>query len=193
MILTGALIAIVIYWAAFLTTSLTSQEQVLELNQEKRFCGFYLDCHLSASVTNVSRMKTLGPLPQPKTAAGLFYVVTVRIRSDAMRARMSFDNPEATVVDARGKQYERSVEAEAAWESAQGRAVPLAQEIEPGGHSYTKDLVFDLPQDIEQPSLLLSKGGRLERLTEMFLVGDEDSWLHKKVKFRLDRSQNIKE
>jgi hypothetical protein len=159
---TGGAIVFLIYAAAFLGVSLTSRERVLELKQEKRFCGFYLDCHLAASVTNVQRVKTLGQMPEQKTAAGIFYIVTVRIRSDAVGATLSLDHPAALVVDARGQQYRRALAAEALFEAAQGRAVPFEQELGPGGDSFTKDLVFDLPADVEEPALLLSKGGRLE-------------------------------
>src|SRR5712691_9539522 len=59
----GALIWAAAYAAILLTMSLTSQPRVLGLHEAKRFCGFYLDCHMGVSVEAVDTAKTIGARP----------------------------------------------------------------------------------------------------------------------------------
>src|SRR3712207_3746360 len=73
-----------VYAVFLVTVSLFSEEKLLNLNEPKAFCGFYLDCHLNAAVTNVRKTKTFGN----KTANGEFYVVRVKIFSDAKSATL---------------------------------------------------------------------------------------------------------
>ena len=181
----GALIWLGIYFAGLLAVSLTSRQHVLGLNQEKAFCGAYLDCHLSVAVVNVRQTKTLGEPPTQKIAAGAYYVVTTRISSDAVAAALPFENPNAIVADELGQNYYRSLEAESALEAQQGGVVPFEQTLE-HGMSYTKDLVFDLPANVQHPRLLVTEGHWLERLAELFLIGDEDSLFHKPTVIRLE-------
>jgi hypothetical protein len=49
------------------------------------------------------------------------------------------------------------------------------------GESYTTTLAFDLPADARNPSLLITEG---EWLTH-FVIGHENSPLHKHVRFQL--------
>ena len=160
------------YLSLLLAASLTSHEQDLGLNQEKDFCGFYLDCHLSLSVVNVA---------QTKTPSGVRHVITVKFRNNA-RPRSEGErpfvlkpyHPVAVVVDDEGRTYERFA----------GGGSPLVQPVA-AGNSYTAELVFDLPADVHHPRLAVTQGVRLERLIELFLIGDEDSLLHKRTTFRL--------
>ncbi len=50
---------------------------------------------------------------------------------------------------------------------------------------YTTKLVFELPADVRAPRLNIIEGHWLTRLSEFFLIGDEDSFLHKPTTFRL--------
>lgn len=169
------------YAAALLIVSLSSRERTLGLNEAKAFCGFYLDCHLHASVVNVQRTKALGHPSDQRAAQGVYCVVTVRISSDARRATLKPHYLTATVVDGPGNVYERSSEGEKALD----RAIPFEQSVGPGG-SYTKDIVFDLPSNVQNPRLLVTEGPWVERLVELFLIGDEDSLFHKKMWFQLE-------
>lgn len=177
-----------LYSGLLLGTSLSSREVVLGLNQEKHFCGFYLDCHLSVLVVSVAKTKTLGNPQQPlKTANGIYYIVTVKVASDARAATLRFENPIATVIDEQGRVYGRFIEGEQALEREQGRVVPFSQDVGPNySYTYAKELVFDLPTNLINPRLLVTKGHWVERLTELFLMGDEDSMFHKKAVFRLE-------
>lgn len=176
-----------LYSGLLLGTSFSSREVVLGLNQDKHFCGFYLDCHLSVLVVRVVKTRTLGNPQQPlKTANGIYYIVTVKVASDARAATLRFENPIATVIDEQGRVYERFIEGEQALERSQGRVVPFSQDVGPNYSStYSKDLVFDLPTNLKNPRLLMIQGHWFERLIELFLIGDEDSLFHKRTLFRL--------
>jgi hypothetical protein len=50
------------------------------------------------------------------------------------------------------------------------------------GESYQTTLVFDLPEGVQNPRLLLTDPWPVNRL----LIGHENSFFHKKVYFRLD-------
>lgn len=176
-----------VYFAILAAVSLTSKERVLGLNEEKHFCGFYFDCHMCASVVKVGTAKTVGKPPAQVTARGNFYIVTVKVASDAVRATLRFNDPAAIVIDQKGRKFARSLEAEAALEQARGVVVPFEQDLGPNHSSaFAKDLVFDLPADVLNPRLLVTKGWWDERLTELFLIGDEDSLFHKKTLFRVE-------
>ena len=166
------------YFGALLAVSLTSSEKVLGLNEEKKFCG--ADCDLAFSVINVTQTKTLGHQPDQKTAGGIFYLVAVKVRSDAARVTMTPDSPAAVVIDDQGREYRPSPEGQQALASVQGEDGPFARALAPGS-SYTKDLVFDLPSGVKNPCLFISEGGWMTRL----IIGDENSFFHRKTKIRL--------
>src|SRR3982751_4154889 len=69
------------YIIAFLMSSIFSEEKTLALNKPKEFCGFYLDCHIHTAVADVRKTKTIGD----KTANGEFYIVKVKVFSNAKR------------------------------------------------------------------------------------------------------------
>lgn len=136
--------------------SLLSRETVLAPGQAIRFCGVYLDCHLSAAIEQVR------VIPAPGNRAR--YVVRVRFASDAVRATLPLRDPRAELRDDRGRRL---------------RPVAGPREVRLGpGTSVAADYVFDGPADLIHPRLALSKGSLLERLSEKLLVGDPDSLLH---------------
>src|SRR5215468_2076581 len=83
------------YVAMLLGFSFFSTEATLTANEPKEFCGFYLDCHMHTSVTGVRRTKTLGD----RVATGEFYIVTVKVFSNAKRATLGLHTVDAHVVD----------------------------------------------------------------------------------------------
>jgi hypothetical protein len=168
------------YAALLVSTSLTSRERVLEPGEVKRFCGFYLDCHMGAALVDVRRVATLGTPPNEVRAAGEFHVVTLEVTSDARRATLGLHDPVATIIDDRGRVFHRSPLGERALASGVGPAIPLDQPVL-GSAQFTTPVVFDLPADARSPKLLLTDGPRVARVFEQFLVGDEDSFLHKRT------------
>ena len=180
----GALVWLGVYFALLLYFSLSSKEKTLAFNEPKEFCGFYLDCHLHAAVTEVKKLKTI----EPQTARGLFYVVQVKVFSDAQRATIGLLKPYARIKAADGLTYERDAAAEAAWEKANGPSVPLDKIVGPQGDSFSKTIVFDVPDDASQPRLQITEGYWIDAVLETVIIGDEDSLLHQRAKFSLDTS-----
>lgn len=181
-----ALGAVGIYFVLLVTVSLVTPQKVLGINEEKPLCGFYLDCHRLLSVIEVRTARFIGT-QQQQSAQGIYYIVTVRVRNNAKQADMQLTNPVAEIVDEKGKRWPRVLAAEELLERS--RSVSLTQPIKAGDY-FTKELVFDLPADVKVPALLFYENNWCQRATELFLIGDEDSLFHRRVKFRLDTSES---
>jgi hypothetical protein len=169
----GVAVWFVFYLAILLGFSLTSEEKQLALNEAKEFCGFYLDCHMHTTVTNVRKAKTIGN----KTANGEFYIVRVKVFNTAKAATLGFGGLKLHVIDADGRRYPHSVEVEA--------PEPWFVRPVPAGESFERDVVFDLPPNVKQPRLDMHDD---QSLIEKFVIGDEDSMFHKRAYFRLEGS-----
>jgi hypothetical protein len=178
-------LAVALYSCAMLGFSLASGARVLARGEEKHFCE--IDCHLAYSVVDVRREKSLGAGQSLATARGEFLVVTLRTRFDetTISARRGdgelYPNPRAaTVFDSEGRAYSPSEEGSRALASAGAAGTPIATPLRPG-ESYTTELVFDLPEGARDPLLLVNESD----LTTRFIIGHENSPLHKKTEFKL--------
>jgi hypothetical protein len=160
------LVGVAAYGALLLGTSLGSRERILARGETLRFCGFYLDCHLGLTVEGVDRRDTL----QGVRARGEFYVVRLRVSSDARRATLRPTPPVFAVVDADGTHYPPAEHLD----TGPRRMPPL-----PAGGSHTMEVVFDLPREIREPRLRVRSTRGIERFLEAVLVGDDDSILHR--------------
>lgn len=173
------------YLAAILIFSLASHETLLARGDEKHFCE--IDCHLAYSVANTRQSKTLGNLPNQSTAQGAYTVVTIKTRFDENTISprrgdgLLYPNSRSlTLVDERGNKYPPSAEGQRALETTQSSGTRLTTPLRPG-ESYTTEVVFDLPADTKASMLLINEG---ELLTH-FVIGHENSPLHKKTGFQL--------
>jgi hypothetical protein len=175
-VLGGVGVWLFFYFALLFGFSAASEERNLGLNEPKEHCGFYLDCHMHTAVSRVRRTKTIGN----KTADGEFYIVKVKVFSDAIAATLGLEAVDAHVVDDRGRTYCRDIMAE----SNLPRQPDFEKRISPV-ESLEKEIVFDLPAHVENPRLDIREGHRIERLIEAVLIGDEDSFLHRRAYFTL--------
>lgn len=164
------------YAALLVITSLASGERTLALGETKRFCGFYLDCHLGVAVERVDTLSQIGEASNAIEAGGTFYVVTVRVSSDARRVPLELERPNAVLVDAEGYRYERVPDAEQRLANA-ATPIHLDEWLDPG-QSFTRRLVFDVPRGARGPRLHVTEGSPIERAMELAIVGDEDALLH---------------
>lgn len=174
-----------VYLGVMLIFSLTSRGELLARGQEKHFCE--IDCHLAYSVTDVRETKTLGEATNKTTASGLFRVVTIKSRFDETTTSLNRGNgllyPNSRVVtieDENGKKYFPSPEGQSVLEKSQTSGTSFTAALRPGD-TYTTTLVFDLPSDIKNPTLLIREG----ELVTHFVIGHENSPFHKKTRFQI--------
>ncbi len=179
-----------LYFAVLVAVSLASQEESLALEDRKYFCE--VDCHEAYSLVSVRTAKTVGAPPHPAVARGTFYIVRVRVWFDPATIGTRRGNGPLTpnlhtaeVVDDSGSRYLISSAGQQALESAQGPAIEFTRRITPG-ESYETERVFDLPEGIKNPRLLISTPEWVTRL----LIGHENSFFHKKTTFRLESKPN---
>ncbi len=178
-VLGGVTIWLVGYVILLFVGSIFSEEKTLALNEPKEFCGFYLDCHLHTAVSDVQKTKTFGG----KTANGEFYVVKIKVSSDAKQEPLNLITPNFEVVDANEKHYQRDAGLE--------KPEPNWEQKVPAGGSFEKEVVFDLPSEIKNPRLDVREGYGIDHAIEAILVGDEDSFLHKRNYFKLEEQPQI--
>lgn len=185
-VLLGTLVAVGVYLAVLVAVSLASRERVLALGEQKYFCE--VDCHLAYSVQDVTVTKTLGVPPHEQTAAGSFYVVTVKVWFDQRTISPGRGNTplrphhrRVAVLDDAGRKYAVSVAAQMALEQAVSNESCLCESLRPG-ESRTTRLVFDLPTDAGNPRLLVTTAEELMTL----VIGHENSFFHKRISFLLE-------
>lgn len=184
-----ALVTIVVvtslYLGVMLVFSFASSEQVLARGEEKHFCE--IDCHLAYSITNVQETKTFGDVPNQLVAGGQFWVVTIKTRFDENTISpkrgnsLLYPNSRVVAVVAEdGTQYFPSQDAQRIPTSSQAVSTPINTPLRPG-ESYTTTFVFDLPLAVRKPTLLIREG----ELVTHFVIGHENSPLHRKTRFQL--------
>lgn len=185
LVLVLAVIGGVIYFGTLLVFSFASREAVLLPGQEKHFCE--IDCHLAYSILDTRQTKTLGSAPNQTTAAGTFYVITIKTRFDEKTigagrgdGPLTPNSRVVTIVDEQGNCFTPSAAGEQALSELDVRGAPLTTALRPG-QSYITRVVFDLPTNVQHPTLLMREG---EWLTH-FVIGHENSPLHKKTRFQL--------
>ncbi len=168
------------YTALLFSFSITSKEKVLGLNEPKEFCGFYLDCHMHASVTDVRTAKKIGGL----TANGTFLIANLKIFSNAKNPNIAFRllEPDVKLIDAEDRIYLRNLMAENELPTAQTQ---LNQDIK-GVQTIEKEIVFDVIPPDDKFKLLITEGYRIDKFIEAFLVGDEDSIFHQPTVFGIE-------
>jgi len=174
-----------LYAGAILILSFASSERVLGRGQEKHFCE--IDCHLAYSVTETKQMKTIGAGPTQVTANGTFTSLTIKTRFDETTIGPNRGNGQLypnsrvlTLVDDQGRTYAPSAAGQSALAASAATGTPLTAPLHPGD-SYTTTVVFDLPADAKNVTLLINEG---EWITH-FVIGHENSLLHKKTRFQI--------
>ena len=174
-----------LYLSLLLLFSWTSTEKVLARGQEKHFCE--IDCHLAYSILDSQTSKTLGTAPNQLSATGLFRVIKIKTRFDEKTIGpnrgdgLLYPNSRVLiVVDAAGNEYSPSIPASSFLGGLNEAGMPFTTPLRPG-ETYQTTVVFDLPADIQNPTLLIHEG---ESVTH-FVIGHENSLLHRKTRFQI--------
>ncbi len=165
-IATVAILALtVVYFALLLGFSAGSHETVLAHGQEKYFCE--IDCHLAYSVLDA------------KTQPDGHFVITLRTRFDETTtspnrpkdAPLTPSPREVRLIDGTGHEYAR----------VGTTGTPLLTPLKPAD-SYTTQLEFNIPKEASGLRLLINT---IPNWPDHVVIGDENSWLHKKTYFAL--------
>ncbi|MGI8786850.1 MAG: DUF4352 domain-containing protein [Pyrinomonadaceae bacterium] len=178
-VLGGVFVWFASYAILLFVGSFFSEEKTLALNEPKEFCGFYLDCHLHAAVSDVRKTKTIGD----KTASGEFYIVKVKVSSDAKQATLHLIETNAEAFDEGGRIYSRDLEAEKFLPTAD---VSLNRDVAANA-SFEKEIVFDISEPAKSVRLLVTEGYGIDHAIEAILIGDEDSIGHRRNYFNLEQ------
>ncbi|HEX6820821.1 MAG TPA: hypothetical protein VF123_02100 [Candidatus Sulfotelmatobacter sp.] len=157
-----------LYFGLLLGFSASSHDRALALGQEKYFCE--IDCHLAYAVVDV-KTEMRGDSNN--------YVVTLRTRFDetTISPQRPKDAPlapsprEVRIVDSSGRAYAPVLKAGAS----------LMTPLRPGD-SYNTEMEFRIPKDAAGLRLLIQT---TPAWPDRVLIGDENSWLHKKTYFAL--------
>ena len=163
----GVTIWIFGYLILLFVGSVFSEEHSLALNEPKEFCGFYFDCHLHTAVTEVRKTRQIGD----QAAQGEFYIVKLKVFSDAKRATLRLLETKAEVFDEGGRIYSRREAVERLLPTAD---VSLNQDVAAGA-SFEKEIVFDITEPAQNARLLVTEGYGIDHAIEAILIGDEDS------------------
>ncbi len=154
-----------VYLFLLLGFSAGSHEIALARGQEKYFCE--IDCHLAYAVVDV------------KTSPAGRCIITLRTRFDETTtspsrlkdATLTPPSREVRLIDGAGRPYA----------PVGTSGTPLVTPLKPAD-SYTTQFAFDLPKDATGPRLLINTA---PAWPDHLVIGDENSWLHKKTYFAL--------
>ncbi len=155
----------VVYLALLVGFSAGSHETVLAQGQEKYFCE--IDCHLAYSVLDV------------KTQPDGRFVITLRTRFDETTTSPNRPNDAPLTPSPREVRLLESTRREYAPVATSG--TPLLTPLEPA-NSYTTQLEFRVPKEAIGFRLLINT---MPSWPDHVVIGDENSWLHKKTYFAL--------
>ena len=171
-----------IYLLALLGVSLTSHEKLLAPGGRKYFCE--IDCHLAYSVAGVEDRAVLGDELHQTQANGRFVIVHLKTWFDPSTISPHRGNGElapgsrrAFLLDSSGRHFAASPQAQSVLAKLHPEGSSLDRPLRPG-ESYMSDLVFEVPANVQDLRLFV---GDNYLLPDEFLIGHEDSFLHKKI------------
>ena len=193
-IVAGSLASVLatLYLLALLGVSLTSHEKLLAPGERKYFCE--IDCHLAYSVAGVEERAVLGDELHQTQSNGRFIIVHLQTWFDPGTISPNRGNGELApasrrvfLIDAAGRHFTVSTQAQSVLAKFHPESSSLARPLRPG-ESYVSDLVFDVPASVQSPHLFV---GDNYVLPDEFLIGHEDSFLHKKIYLALTPNDTI--
>lgn len=174
------------YFVLLTAVSLASSERVLAPGGWKYFCE--IDCHIAYSLIGAETAEMLGPEMQQTAAKGKFVILRLKtwfdertISADRGNGPLTPNRRRVLLVDQTGGSYAPSAEGQAAFTRLGRSSTPLTKALRPG-EWYTSDLVFDVPNDADGLRLLVTEDDPETR----FVIGHENSFLHKKIYFNAD-------
>lgn len=159
--------------------SLMSSEHLLVKGESKRYCGFYLDCHMATAVSDVKSQKEY----KGRTAYGKFMIVGIEVSSDARRASLRLVAPEFRILGEGSNVYEPVKVLSTPTEVFEKRITP--------DERIKGEIVFEVPESLKKPRLDIRMSDPIDVAFESILIGDEDSLLHKRTYFSLEPGKKV--
>ena len=169
---------LLLYVVVLLSVSLLSPRHTLALHQNRCFDDWCL------SVEQVRQQSTIGASPITAVAHGTFYLVTVRVSSQAKAITQRALDVRVFLLDASGQRYDSSPEGQRVLDATGQGGQPLTSELAPGG-SFTHTIVFDLPGGVSHLALAVTHG----LFPDLLIIGSEQSFLHKPTIIELPNSR----
>jgi hypothetical protein len=158
----------VVYLGLLTGFSLASREKMLPRGQEKYFCE--IDCHLAYSITDVKARNQ---------GSSQDLAITLRTRFD--ESTISSTRPKDALLTPSPREVRLIDESGRQFIPISSSGPTLMTPLKPGD-SYTTEFEFNVPQDAGGLRLLLNT---TPGWPDHFVIGDENSWLHKKTYFAL--------
>jgi len=159
---------LVLYAAVLLSISLLSPQRVLAMGQNRCFDDWCL------SVEQVIQQPTVGTASTIATAHGTFYLVTVRVSSQARAISQRESGIQVYLLDAKGQRYNPDPRGQQTLDATGQGGLPLDSRLAPGG-SFTRTVVFDLPKSSSHLALAIAHG----LFPGIIIIGDDQSFFHK--------------
>jgi hypothetical protein len=163
----GLVSFLVLYMILLLSVSFFSPQHVLAMHQERCFDDW------CASVEQVIQQPGVGTAPTV-TAHGVFYLVTMRITSQARAITQRALDVQVYLLDATNQRYDPSPTGQQALDETGQSGQPLDSKLAPGG-SFTRTIVFDLPKSASHLALVVNHG----LFPGVLIIGNEQSFFHK--------------
>jgi hypothetical protein len=170
----GSFLTLLSFLAAYLSivvvVSLLTPRKELRPGEDQCFDDWCI------SVEGVAFSNTAGRGSVQMQAKGRYYFVTLRVSSRALGRAQAAPDAAVYLLDDRDRVYQPSAEGQRAFESLNGKSLPLGMRLQPGA-SFRSVTVFDVPKDAAGIGLVVAHGGWPGR----FIVGDSNSLFHKKT------------
>ncbi|GCE28996.1 hypothetical protein KDA_44800 [Dictyobacter alpinus] len=164
-------ISLVLYTLVLLSVALLSPQRILAMHQNRCFDDWCI------SVERSIKQPSIGTTT---TAHGTFYLVTVRVSSQARGITQRATDAQVYLLDAGGQRYDPDSNGQQALDATRQSGPPLDTRLAPSG-SFTHIVVFDLPKSASALSLVVTHG----LFPEILIIGSEQSFLHKPTIFQL--------
>ncbi len=156
---------LVLYTIVLLSVALLSPQRVLAGNQTRCFDDWCL------GVERVVQQPAIGAV---EARHGSFYLVTVRILSQARGITQRALDVQVYLLDAGGRRTDPDPVGQRALDASGQGGQSLNSELAPGG-SFARTIVFDPPVGSAHLALAVSHGF----FPEVLVIGSEQSFLHK--------------
>lgn len=162
---------LLIYAVALFAVSWVTPQQTLAIGQEHCFdemCFSVTQARTANAMTSQDGVSHV--------AHGTYYIVTMQLRNKARWQPQKPDSPGAYLVDQSGHTYQPARDGQ----QVIGQEARWDERLQPDERQM-RDLVFDVPSNAGQPSLVITEGGWPSPL----VIGDENSPFHQKTAIRL--------